>query len=285
MESGRRGGAAWVAIAGSCADRIGARDGRASPTRHRHSADHGDVTPDDALLLQQHVDVLFDVDVAGRLARVNEPDPEGPPPRLFVARGRTAVLARVRADVPAAVASELAELAARLPRWDGDAAAPGVYDALYDALDAASPIGSLSHGPAFRFPPRSDRDRTGEAAPATGDAVLIDDGSAGLLDRFFPYTRSVLPSRHPIAAIVRDSAVVSACYSARRRATAAEAGVDTIEPYRGAGFAVTVVRAWARAVEAAGMTPLYSTSWDNAASLRVAAKLELVPYADTFSVT
>jgi hypothetical protein len=267
------------------------RDGRSSATEHRHSADHCEVTPDDASLLEQHIDVLFDTDNGGRLLRVNEPDPEAPPPRLFVARGRSAVLAWCRSDVSDAVASAIAAGAVRLPVWNGGDPDPDVYDDLCGVLDGAGPIGSISHGPAFRFPGELARPpHAGDAASsdhpsAIGDAVLIDEASADLLDRFFPYTRSVLAARQPVAAVVRDGSVVSACYSARRRATAAEAGVDTIELYRGAGFAVAVVEAWAGAVESAGMTPLYSTSWDNAASLRVAAKLRLIPYADTFSAT
>lgn len=54
---------------------------------------------------------------------------------------------------------------------------------------------------------------------------------------------------------------------------------------RGRGLAPLVVAAWREAAERSGRQPLYSTSWDNEASLRVARKLGLIAYADTFSLT
>jgi GNAT superfamily N-acetyltransferase len=61
-------------------------------------------------------------------------------------------------------------------------------------------------------------------------------------------------------------------------------GVATEEAYRGRGFGVAVVSAWRVAVESEGRMPLYSTWWDNAASLGVARRLGLVAYAETLSL-
>ena len=121
--------------------------------------------------------------------------------------------------------------------------------------------------------------------PTDAEVRLIDAGSAHLLERFFPYTRSVLASRRPVVGVVVDGAVVSACYSARSRPTAAEAGVDTEEPHRRKGLGALVVSRWRDALEAEGRAPLYSTTWDNHASLAVARRLGLIPYADTLSIT
>lgn len=85
--------------------------------------------------------------------------------------------------------------------------------------------------------------------------------------------------------LIEDGAVVSACYSARRTAAACEAGVDTEESYRGRGYAPLVVAGRRTVVELTGAVPLYSTTWDNAASLIVARKLSIVPYAETLSLT
>jgi hypothetical protein len=46
-----------------------------------------------------------------------------------------------------------------------------------------------------------------------------------------------------------------------------------------------VVAAWRDAVEVDGRVPMYSTSWDNVASLGIARKLALIPYADTLSIS
>lgn len=65
---------------------------------------------------------------------------------------------------------------------------------------------------------------------------------------------------------------------------AAEAGIETVAPFRGRGYAPRVAIAWARQVRSLGLTPLYSTDWSNHASLAVARKLKLVPFAADFSV-
>ena len=53
---------------------------------------------------------------------------------------------------------------------------------------------------------------------------------------------------------------------------------------RDLGAYALVVAAWAHAIRAEGRTPLYSTSWDNAASQGVARKLGLVIYGTDFSL-
>ena len=87
-----------------------------------------------------------------------------------------------------------------------------------------------------------------------------------------------------MAALVEDGAAVSLGFSARLTTRVAEAGVNTVEAYRGRGYAPTVVTAWAHAIRATGRIPLYSTSWDNRASRAVARKLGLVQYAADLSV-
>jgi len=49
-------------------------------------------------------------------------------------------------------------------------------------------------------------------------------------------------------------------------------------------LAPRAVIAWATRVRADGLTPLYSTDGSNGASLAVARKLGLVPFATDFSV-
>ena len=92
-----------------------------------------------------------------------------------------------------------------------------------------------------------------------------------------------MPGRAPIAAVERDGHAVSVCCCARRSDEAAEAGLDTAAAFRRAGLGARVTAAWATAVHASGRVPLYSTSWTNTASLGVAARLNLVAYADAWS--
>ena len=231
---------------------------------------------DESALLDLHVDVLFRRDANGRLTVVNEPDGDRAP-LLFLARGRSSFRVAFRDEVPLVFARRWSEAAARLPPWDGEAPDPSVHDELRSLVAGGVAIDDVEGGPAFRF---------GARLKGAGAAVThIDESSAGLLEQFFPYTRSVLADREPVIGVVVDGAVVSACYSARRGPRACEAGVATEESYRGRGYAAAVVAAWRNAVEAEGRVPLYSTSWDNGASLSIARKLELVPYADTLSIS
>jgi RimJ/RimL family protein N-acetyltransferase len=71
----------------------------------------------------------------------------------------------------------------------------------------------------------------------------------------------------------RQVDVPSSCYSSRVGRVADEAGVETPPQHRGRGYAPIAVAAWARRVQAEGKLALYSTSWENRASQRVAAKL------------
>ena len=94
----------------------------------------------------------------------------------------------------------------------------------------------------------------------------------------------IAAGRAPMMAIVEDGYPVSICSCARRSDKAAEAGLETAEAFRGRGYGPRVTAAWALAVRASGRIPLYSTSWDNAASLAVARKLGLVAYAGNWSL-
>ena len=231
----------------------------------------------EADLLRQHADVLFRTDAAGRLVALNEPDGEAPP-RLFLGRGRTNHVVRFRSDVSALTVDACLRLCALLPPWDGRPADSSLFEPLRLALGGEALIAVEERGSAFLFGERVD-------PPVDAEAILIDERSAHLLERNFPYTQANLGWRSPVVGVIEDGAVVSACYSARRTPAACEAGVDTEEPYRGRGYAPLVVAGWRTVVELTGAVPLYSTTWDNAASLSVARKLSMVPYAETLSLT
>ncbi len=237
-----------------------------------------DAMTDELDLLRRHAATLFELADDGVIVRVNERD-GAPAPRAFVARGRSARLVLVRRDVPAALAADLRRAAAELPAWTGGRPDPGLADPLVRLLDGGGTVEAVTAGPAFRFV-----ERVGLASGDL-DVRLIDATSEALLARHFPYTRSVLHERRPVAGIVVERQVVSACYSARRGEQACEAGVDTIEEYRGRGYAPIVVAAWRDAVDRDGLEPLYSTTWENAASLSVARQLRLEAYADTLAIT
>src|SRR5438876_246856 len=73
-------------------------------------------------------------------------------------------------------------------------------------------------------------------------------------------------------------------YGARQSPWAAEAGVETLDAMRGRGYATAAVAAWAAALRRRGLLPLYSASWENVASQRVAEKVGAVCYGEDWEI-
>jgi RimJ/RimL family protein N-acetyltransferase len=229
-------------------------------------------------LARVHANALYVHDTNNRLLRINEPDPDEPAPRFFMVRTPSGNIWRTRYDLPSELAAELERLAAGEPVVNelSELSEPCHHFAQYSQLlEQHAPLSSIHRGPAYYLP---------ELPPLTG-TVTITPASLPLLDAHFPYTRSRHAELGPVVARVVDGAAVAVCFSARIIAEAAEAGVYTVEGYRGHGYAVEVVRGWAASIRATGRLPLYSTSWENIASQAVAAKLGAVPYGLGFSIT
>lgn len=229
----------------------------------------------DVELARLQAEALFTFDErSGGLLKVNEPDPEGPPPRFFLSRTKLGNLCFTRHDLPAALVAKLTELAAQEPVTDNLQVPPSYMAAYQAVLTAAAPIDRIEAGPAYYLP---------EVAPAP-DTWTITPANASLLQPNYPYTYTHLAERAPVIAVVEDGVAVACCFSARINASVAEAGVHTVEAYRGRGYAARVVRGWASAIRASGRLPLYSTEWENTASQAVATKLGAVLYTAEFSI-
>ena len=227
-----------------------------------------------------HLNTCFVLNDSGRIVSTREPQATRGP--LFVlVRGLSSCVWGVRADVPDSVAVELDRVARDESPATDFRYAP-VHAERYISLlrDRIQQLDEAkikeSDGPAFEFP---------DSLVAPGDVIAIDDER--LLE---PNFRGWVPGEiqagcSPLLAIVQDSRPVSICFCARRSEVAAEAGVETVETYRGRGHATRVTSAWALAVRTTGRIPLYSTSWTNHASLAVARKLNLRTYASSWSLS
>jgi RimJ/RimL family protein N-acetyltransferase len=139
-------------------------------------------------------------------------------------------------------------------------------------------VHSKSHGeyrgPAYFFP---------DELPNADEAELLIDLSEVPESGPFAWLRTFAASWHPIAVVrAADGMLASVCHSARSTPGAAEAGVETVDEYRGRGFGSAAVIAWAAAVRRGGRVPLYSTSWVNTPSRALAMRLGLVAYAEDF---
>ena len=228
-----------------------------------------------------YIKTSFVLDEHGRIVSTREPTPNRGP-LIAIAKSYQACAWAVRADIPPALASEIDRLAqAESPPLDlqqGPAKSHRFIALLISRLapgEATVRKTLESDGPAFEFP---------ETLVQSPDVVVVEDEQ--LLNRNFSgwVPGEIEAGRAPVMAIVEDGYPVSVCFCARRSNTAAEAGVETAEAYRGRGYAPLVTAAWAHAVRNSGRVPLYSTSWSNKASLAVARKLNLVMYASSWAL-
>jgi hypothetical protein len=228
-------------------------------------------------LLELQVRALFTHDSNGRIVAINEPGGGQAPPFFF---GRTAAgnLWRVRHDIPTSLAGALVDLAAREPVTNELDALPVGLGEIKAALAEHGLQVTVSGGPAYRFP-SVIRD-LGGVTPITADNLHL----LGQMEAYRLDVEAGLAEYEPRLAVVVDGAAVAICNSARLTDRVAEAGVDTVEAYRGRGYAPVVVAAWAREIRESGRIPLYSTSWENHASQAVARKLGLVAYGADLSL-
>ena len=224
-------------------------------------------------LLELQVDTLFIHDADGRITATNEPN-GGPAPLFFLGRTAEHTIWRVRSRLRPDLAARLDALASREPPGQDLRLPPLCAAGVRAALDGAAPITREYNGPAFSFP---------RQIATVADVVRITAANADLLVHF-PALVGELNGRSPCLAIVRDGGAVAVCFSPRRSARADEAGVETLTSYRGRGHATAATAAWARAIQAEGLTPLYSTTWDNEPSRSVARRLGLVQYGANWHV-
>ena len=233
--------------------------------------------PDDRELLNIHVRALFTHDTRARLLSVNEPWGEAPPaPRLYFGRACAGNLWRLRADLPEPLAAELEALCADEPSGAGLSGTPRHAGAYARLLGAHGRVRRVEAGPAYRF--------KDYPAPSR-DLLQVTEADAGALRGGFEAMLEELPFAQPFVAVVEGGRAVAVCRSVRVTAAAHEAGVETLPDFRGKGYATDTTAGWARLVRDAGAEPLYSTSWENAASQSVAKRLRLVQYAADFHVT
>jgi predicted GNAT family acetyltransferase len=116
------------------------------------------------------------------------------------------------------------------------------------------------------------------------DICLITDANRHYLLRYFNDVNDQYEYRTPIVAFIVNGSAVSVCCSARKSNQAIEASLFTVDQYRGKGIASYLVAEWSRHVRNLGYIPLYSTSWDNLQSQRVAQKLGLIQYGIDFNI-
>ena len=230
----------------------------------------------DIELMKIQVEALFTQDENGSLRHINEPwDGMKPAPRFFFGYTNEGSICKFRHDLPDNVVAQLKEIAAE-PVSMNSHKIPKYHRQFEDILQSHAPIDRVGVGPAYRF--------SEHITPPT-NVIRLSREDAGLLKGDLADIGPELNSAHLCLAIIEDSQVVSICRSVRISARAHEAGVETLAGYRRRGYAMSVIAAWALAIRALNLIPLYSTSWDNVASQGVARRLGLVQYGVDYHVT
>lgn len=233
-------------------------------------------------LINLQAATLFTHDEQGRLRYIPEPGYDEselyPAPRFFMGRTTQGNIWRFRHDMPEDLIYTLEQLCQQEPVAQDLTTLPKQAAAIRAALNKQQDITEEVRGPAYWVP---------DGLPLADNAVLISEGNKGLLEAHFAWAiRS--PSNFrvgPIVVAIVDGTAVSICHCARITDRAAEAGVETVEGYRGRGLAGTAVSKWAAIIRKQGRIPLYSTSWDNISSQSVARKLGMVCYGEDWSIT
>lgn len=238
-------------------------------------SDREEIKPTALELMEFHVEALFTHDQNMRLRTINEPWPgEVPAPRFFL--GRTtegSTICRFRYDVPEMLVEQLEGLCADEPIVCDFQTKPKHFEAYMDILQGER----FTMGPCFLVPR--------ETAPSMQVVSITRNNMTELLSGGFEWLASEIDYAQPCIALVCENRAVSICRSVRITSRAHEAGLETLDEFRGRGYAAAVVAGWAMAVRKTGRVPLYSTSWENIASQSVARKSALSFYGVNFTVT
>ncbi|MGB1016552.1 MAG: GNAT family N-acetyltransferase, partial [Nannocystaceae bacterium] len=190
-------------------------------------------------------------------------------PRVHLGRTSAGNTWRFRSDLPDELVADLEALCREEPVCDEPARQPKMLDALRDLLAAHAEIKDCSHGPTYWLPPQVH----------LGDGGMrIDETRAAVLQGELAAWRPDIPHEQPFCVALNDGVAASVCASVRKGLGAHEAGVETKTTHRRRGFAHQALSAWAREVRGLKLHALYSTSWENLASQRLATKLGFVCY-------
>ncbi len=199
-------------------------------------------------LAELHIDALYQRDTDGFI--VASRDPAVTPPLFHLVRtplGNRWILGAGLEPTPRERVASILSMQPLIPDCAAAPSHPPDIEAIRAALaEQAAPVREY-RGPALSFP---------DELPSLDGAELLSDLRRAPRDGPFAWLRNVAAAERPIA-IVRadDRELASVCYSARSTPAAAEAGVETIDRYRGRGYGSMAVVAWAAAVRRGGREP------------------------------
>ena len=197
-------------------------------------------------------------------------------PRFHLMRTAREGIARYRTDLADDLVACLEQLRVQEQNERQPGKLPAHCSKYLELLSSHAPIVRVWAGPVFVFP---------DNMVTAVRTVSINDTNGHLLRGGFDDWLKEIRHRQPFIAVVENNRAISICASVRISDAFHCAGVETLVEYRKRGHAANAVAGWALAVRALGAAPLYSTSWENAPSQRVAARLYLARVGVDFHVT
>ena len=225
-------------------------------------------------IARQRMEALYRCDQRGRLVSVNEWD-GGAAPRFHLMRTARECISRFHADLADDIVARLEELCVKEPS-SRSGKLPALHSKYLERLACHAPVVRVWAGPVFAFP---------DDIPTAVRTVSIDDKNAHLLRGGFEDWLPDIRHRQPFKAVVESDRAVAICASVRISDAVHCAGVETLVAHRRRGHAARAVSVWGSAVRSLGAMPFYSTSWDNDASQRLAARLHLALVGVDYHVT
>lgn len=223
--------------------------------------------------MQMHVHALYSHAENQRIVAINDWH-HADAPRFFLGRTDQGNVWRFREDLSESVCAELAVLCKKESPTRADR--PEHESAYVRILARSAPVERTWFGPAYWL---------SSSAQVANGTVFITERNLHLLRGGFEDWLPDVPHQQPFVATIVDGKAVAVCASVRVTDAAHEAGVETLARHRRRGYAAAAVSSWASAVQRAGAVALYSTSSDNVASQRVAARMGMTRYGVDFHVT
>ncbi|TCZ80876.1 GNAT family N-acetyltransferase [Paenibacillus albiflavus] len=221
----------------------------------------------DSELMNIQASTLYVLNEDSRIIRINERTSISPP-AIFIGKTKSSTYTYFRHDIPQFVIDEVnAYTSDSIPIIE-----------LCRVMEKYHNVTNLWIGPAYRF-------KQVEIMGVDSSITLIDVSNKHLLIKYYGHLITELEDRAPIVAYIVNEEAVSVCCCARKTRRAAEASLNTAEPFRGQGIAQKVVHHWGNEIFRLRLIPIYSTSWDNLSSQQVAQKLGLVQFGMNYSIS
>lgn len=225
-------------------------------------------------LMELQVKALFTHDEDNMLRNINEF--KGTlAPRLFYGRTIEGSVVRFRYDLPDRVKEEINKIIVEEPIQEQLPNSPIGLDKLKEVLQQHAEIQYIWEGPAYELPNK---------LVSSIDIIRVTEANADILKNSFQSLIPRVPSSEPCFIKMVKGNVAAVAFSSRVSEGACEVGIETLPSFRGKGYAVELVEAWAAAVREIERIPLYSTAWNNKASQAVANKLKAIFYGVDLSI-